>query len=146
MSKAVAWAVFVLGIAHIVFGIVRFKVPLAEAVSAGFIGQFREPEVRRTAFWFIMWALAHAGRAHSDPCSSKWRPLATQSHWHVRAYLIGRWHHGISKVAVVGATRAIGVAHRRRVWSASRRDRLALHGTFTARTRSCLLAYSARLR
>lgn len=54
MSQAVAWAVFALGVAHIVFGILRFKAPLAEALSAGFIGRFEETEVRRTAFWFIM--------------------------------------------------------------------------------------------
>ena len=54
MSKAVAWAVFALGVVHIVFGIARFNVPLGDAVAAGFVGQFNEPEVRRTAFWFIM--------------------------------------------------------------------------------------------
>lgn len=54
MSKAVAWALFLLGIVHIVFGITGFKVPLADAISAGFVGQFKEPEIRRTAFWFIM--------------------------------------------------------------------------------------------
>ena len=53
MSKAVAWAVFALGIIHIVFGIIRFKVPLTEAWLAGFSGQFAEPEIRRTAFWFL---------------------------------------------------------------------------------------------
>ena len=54
MANGVAWSLFVLGIAHIVFGIVKFKVPLAEAVRAGFIGQFKEPEARRTAFWFVL--------------------------------------------------------------------------------------------
>lgn len=54
MSKGIAWALFILGLAHIVFGIIRFKAPLAEAVAAGFVGQFKESEVRRTAFWFIM--------------------------------------------------------------------------------------------
>lgn len=54
MSKIVAWAVFVLGAAHIVFGIVRFEAPLADAVFAGFSGQFAAPEIRRTAFWFVM--------------------------------------------------------------------------------------------
>jgi len=52
--KIVAWATFALGIAHIVFGMVRFRVPLAEAVYAGFSGQFAAPEIRRTAFWFLM--------------------------------------------------------------------------------------------
>jgi hypothetical protein len=32
MSKIVAWATFALGIAHIVFGMVRYRAPLAEAV------------------------------------------------------------------------------------------------------------------
>lgn len=54
MSNIVAWVLFALGITHIVFGIVRFKVPFAEAVSAGFVGQFKVPEIRRTAFWFLM--------------------------------------------------------------------------------------------
>jgi len=43
-----------LGIIHVVFGIVRFKVPLTEAVSARFVGKFQLPEARRTAFWFLM--------------------------------------------------------------------------------------------
>lgn len=54
MSKIVAWAVFSLGFVHIIFGIVRFKAPLMDAVLAGFSGQFASPEIRRTAFWFIL--------------------------------------------------------------------------------------------
>ena len=51
---AVAWALFALGVVHIVFGVLRFKRPLADAWSEGFIGKFETPEVRRTAFWFLM--------------------------------------------------------------------------------------------
>ena len=54
MSKLAAWSLFALGIAHVVFGVLRFKSPLSDAIAAGFIGQFAEPELRRTAFWFIM--------------------------------------------------------------------------------------------
>ncbi len=54
MAKTVAWAVFALGLAHIIFGILRFREPLAEAALAGFSGQFMLPEIRRTAFWFLM--------------------------------------------------------------------------------------------
>jgi hypothetical protein len=54
MSKKIAWAVFILGFLHIVFGIIRFKAPLADAWTAGFIGQLTTPEIRRTAFWFLM--------------------------------------------------------------------------------------------
>jgi hypothetical protein len=54
MSNLVAWAQFVLGVMHILYGIIRFKVPLTEAVSAGFIGKFQASEARRTAFWFLM--------------------------------------------------------------------------------------------
>ena len=54
MANAVAWFMFVLGIAHILFGLVRYKGPVWDAVSAGFVGKFAVPEVRRTAFWFLI--------------------------------------------------------------------------------------------
>lgn len=54
MARGIAWATLVLGVVHIVFGILRFQQPLAEAVAAGFIDQFRAHEPRRTAFWFLM--------------------------------------------------------------------------------------------
>ena len=54
MTNLVAWSLFVLGFLHILFGLVRYRSPLAEAARAGFIGQFNQPEIWRTAFWFIM--------------------------------------------------------------------------------------------
>lgn len=54
MARGIAWATLVLGLVHLVFGMVRFKLPLGEAVAAGFIDQFRGHELRRTAFWFLM--------------------------------------------------------------------------------------------
>lgn len=54
LSKTLAWAVFALGVLHIAFGLVRFKLPLTDAVLAGFTGQFSSPEVRRTGFWFLL--------------------------------------------------------------------------------------------
>jgi len=45
---------FALGVVHVVFGLIRYKVPVAAAISAGFIGKFAEPEIRRTAFWFLI--------------------------------------------------------------------------------------------
>jgi hypothetical protein len=45
---------FLLGVGHVIFGLVRYKGPVVEAVSAGFIGKFAVPEVRRTAFWFLI--------------------------------------------------------------------------------------------
>jgi Family of unknown function (DUF6463) len=54
MANVAAWFMFVLGVGHIVYGLIKFKSPVAEAVSAGFIGQFKTPEVRRTAFWFLI--------------------------------------------------------------------------------------------
>ena len=64
MSSLSAWALFILGIAHIVFGIVKFKAPLADALSAGFVGQFNHPEVRRTAFWFTIFGVLVALAGH----------------------------------------------------------------------------------
>lgn len=54
VANAVVWFVFALGIAHIVFGLVRFRAPLAEIVAAGFVDQFKHSELRRTAFWFLI--------------------------------------------------------------------------------------------
>ena len=54
MPIIAAWALFALGVAHIAFGVLSFKKPLAEAAAAGIVGQFRAPEIRRTAFWFLM--------------------------------------------------------------------------------------------
>lgn len=48
------WALFGLGIVHIAFGLLRFRLPLTDAWAAGFVGQFAAPEARRTAFWFLM--------------------------------------------------------------------------------------------
>ena len=54
MPALAAWSLFGLGVLHVVFGLVRFRSALQEAVAAGFVGKFAEPEVRRTAFWFLM--------------------------------------------------------------------------------------------
>lgn len=57
LSSISTWALVVLGLAHVAFGIVKFKAPLREAVSSGFVGKFSAPEVRRTAFWFVLFGL-----------------------------------------------------------------------------------------
>ena len=54
MSRVLAWSLFLLGLAHLVFGLLRFKEPLLEALSAGFIDQFKHSDARRAAFWFLM--------------------------------------------------------------------------------------------
>ena len=65
MVNAVAWLMFALGIGHIGYGLIVFRRPLAEAVMAGYIGQFRTPELRATAFWFLIFGplLMLAGQA-----------------------------------------------------------------------------------
>jgi hypothetical protein len=54
VSTVLPWALFVLGIGHIVYGLVKFRIPLARAVASGFVGKFSVPEDRRSAFWFLM--------------------------------------------------------------------------------------------
>jgi hypothetical protein len=56
MAAVIAWSLFALGLAHFAFGIRRFRVPLAAAFKAGFVGQFAESEERRSAFWFLICA------------------------------------------------------------------------------------------
>ena len=56
-SGTVARLLFVLGIAHVAVGLIKFRGPLREAVAAGFVGEFHAPEVRHTAFWFTLFGL-----------------------------------------------------------------------------------------
>ena len=57
MALIAAWCLFALALAHVAFGIRRFRQPLAQAVSAGFVGQFAATPERRAAFWFMIFAL-----------------------------------------------------------------------------------------
>jgi len=54
MTTTLAWLLFALGIGHIGYAFVKFRTPLLEGLSAGVVGKFEAPEVRRTAFWFAM--------------------------------------------------------------------------------------------
>lgn len=54
MLEAGAWMLIVLGVSHVVFGLVRFKGPVGAAIADGFIGTFTKDDARRLAFWFIV--------------------------------------------------------------------------------------------
>lgn len=54
ISTVLPWALLILGVGHIFYGLVKFRVPLASAITSGFIGKFSVPEERRTAFWFVI--------------------------------------------------------------------------------------------
>lgn len=54
MIIAASWALFALGIAHILTGLVLFRQPLGEALRDGFFGQFASTPSRRLAFWFTI--------------------------------------------------------------------------------------------
>lgn len=64
LSSISAWALVALGVAHIAFGLVKFKAPLLDAVSSGFVGRFSAPEIRRTAFWFVLFGIPLTGVGH----------------------------------------------------------------------------------
>jgi len=53
MSEYLAWMTFALGAGHIVYGLVKFRAPLAAAVRNRIFDQFEKQELRRTAFWFL---------------------------------------------------------------------------------------------
>jgi Family of unknown function (DUF6463) len=54
MAVVAGWILVALGVGHTVVGLVSFKKPLAEAIRAGFVGQFVGYPDRRTAFWFML--------------------------------------------------------------------------------------------
>ncbi len=57
MVTFAAWFIFAIGVAHIIYGLARFRSSFSDAVSAGFFDQFWKPELRRTAFWFTIFGL-----------------------------------------------------------------------------------------
>jgi hypothetical protein len=65
MSVAIAWLLFSLGVAHVAYGLVKFRGPLSKALADGFVDRFRASELRRTAFWFVIFGplLMLAGHA-----------------------------------------------------------------------------------
>lgn len=52
MLNFAAWSLFVLGLAHIPFGIFKFRAPLTEALGEGLIGRFQPQESRLAGLWF----------------------------------------------------------------------------------------------
>lgn len=56
MGACCTWLV-ALGLGHIGFGLVKFQAPLRQAFSSGVIGKFESPEIRRSAFWFVLFGL-----------------------------------------------------------------------------------------
>lgn len=44
----------VLGVLHVIFGLIQFKAQLRETIAEGFVGCFMRSDTRRLAFWFIL--------------------------------------------------------------------------------------------
>ena len=59
-----SWGIFVLGVAHILMGIVRFRLPFAAALQDGLIGAFSVDDSRRVAVWFTLFGPALALCGH----------------------------------------------------------------------------------
>lgn len=53
-----SWGIVVLGTAHIVMGIIRFRLPFAAALQDGLIGAFSADDSRRVAVWFTLFGPA----------------------------------------------------------------------------------------
>lgn len=51
---AAAWILFALGIGHILYGLIWYRVPFSEIFSEGFVNKFNSKESRRSAFWFTI--------------------------------------------------------------------------------------------
>lgn len=94
LAASSSWALVALGVAHTSFGIVKYRTPLCQAIRSGFVDQFAVPELRRTAFWFVMFGL----------------PLLLAGHIAVRA--AGSADHGLLRLigGYVFATSIIGMA------------------------------------
>lgn len=76
VAPFLSWTLLILGLGHIAYGFVKFRVPLSASIAAGYIGQFSTPEVRRSAFWFVIFGpllmlaghvAVHAIESHDMP-------------------------------------------------------------------------------
>lgn len=54
MLIVATWCLLALGVAHTIYGLVRFKQPVTEALREGGIGKFQSIDSRRLSFWFIL--------------------------------------------------------------------------------------------
>ena len=54
MLLIAAQSLIALGVLHVVFGLIRFRAPVREAIAEGFIGRFMKNDTSRLAFWFIL--------------------------------------------------------------------------------------------
>ncbi len=54
MLLIAARTLLIAGVLHVIFGIIRYRAPLLEAVAEGFVGRFMHSDTRRLAFWFIL--------------------------------------------------------------------------------------------
>lgn len=72
MLLAAAWMLFILGIGHLILGLIWFKKPVLEACGEGFIGKFMGIDTRRLAFWFVIFGplLAMSGHVSIHAASS----------------------------------------------------------------------------
>ena len=53
MPNVIAWIFWGLGIAHLIYGALRYRDPLQAALAGGYVNQFSQTEGRRAAFWFM---------------------------------------------------------------------------------------------
>ena len=54
MTLIASWIFFFLGIAHIIFDIIRYKSQFQDAIAEGLIGKFSGENDRGLAFWFTI--------------------------------------------------------------------------------------------
>jgi uncharacterized membrane protein HdeD (DUF308 family) len=54
MANFAAWSLLVLGVLHVFYGVIAFRVPLLAVVAEGFVGQFSKHEAQQAAFWFVI--------------------------------------------------------------------------------------------
>lgn len=54
MVLTASWMLFSLGIAHILFGFIKYRSPIKDAIVDGFVGKFGGSDSRRLAFWFTI--------------------------------------------------------------------------------------------
>lgn len=54
MLPVAAHLLTALGVLHVVYGLIKFRTPIRDAMREGFVGRFVQSDTRRLAFWFLL--------------------------------------------------------------------------------------------
>jgi hypothetical protein len=57
MVQVFSWSLLLLGVAHCLLGLAKYRKPIGDAIAEGLFGKFAGIDERRIAFWFTIFGV-----------------------------------------------------------------------------------------